>query len=344
MRIKINLDSPLSGSVSMPATKYGKSGWVAQQIDDGIYDGYDAIVDIWKANDHHYTDGCGNKIYYSAEVAVTIDSGAEDKKPRMLKVIAENGTIDNHSASHNPDNQIEQTIIMDDQIIEILGIKMSTFVIPVDYPGFANASYSIGYRGITSEGDNFDQFNSVRHHKIIPDEPILDFDPFVRDVKDDHSSQEVKDLFKENIDMLFNGQRNFYIMGTHSDLATQPQKDGFKEIYDYLYNLANDTILMCTVQEFLDYRTMRSLPMNQTVTGNSVTIDFNTNNAPDRLRWADISLNIPFGSRILSVETDDFDSFSFNSDTGLVNAKKILTSSLPPIEDILIVKHGNFIL
>lgn len=322
LKITLTLSGiPGSAVPVMALNKYNKPRWVAQQLDDGDFVGEQNMHDIWLANNHTFSDGCGNRKLCTAEIGVNIDTGAADKLSQLKSTISR-GDISNHSAYHSQENPDLQAQVMDDEVLQVTGYKPSCFIIPTNYTGFANASYNLGYRGITSEGDYFDQFNSQRHHQLIPDSPILDYDAFIRDLRDDHDNQDTKNLFTSNIDMLFTGQRNFYIMATHSQLLTDAQKAGFKEIYDYLFSRANDTVLMCTVREFLDYRTMRSMPYSYTVSGNQVNIVINTDKLPERNRYRDVSFNLQSDQVISSVSVDGFDSYSFNPATGLVNAFK----------------------
>lgn len=329
----VNFASPPSqATITKPKQKYNKLGFYTPQWDDGSF-GAPTMMDYFN-NNLFYTDGCGHSIPYSGDLAVNCGFGipsdpgynpAYIQPPLMQTMLNNNWALDNHGYYHgsngnaNPDTDLGD---LDALMLLRVGYLPRTMVVPTNYPGYTHAAFIRDYVATTSQGDvASDEFINKVTNAILPPLALPPFMYMTRDFNDEW--QDPQDPYAQTqVQNLLNGQREFYIMGTHSDFNTPEKLAGFKAWMQYVHDTTNDKVVVASLQEMVEYREMCMQPITTTLTGSQLLVEINIENLPAKNRWRDLSFIVNANTAITGITNGDFTSSTFNSTTKLVNVFK----------------------
>jgi hypothetical protein len=339
-------------NLSVPAQKHNTECTMMYHVDDGGHFGVQRAIQQWSDNGFKTSDGCGNYRSYTADIAVNVGLGDPSivpisndhdwrevypQKAWFEWLLSKGGSILNHSNYHTGENPLKQLQDINTKYLKVLGYKVSGVVVPGQESGYGNAAIVNGDVFMTSEGDKtFDVMQTLRYHKIAPDNPIIAYENEaiwapVRDGSDwDDPSK--TDFLMTQVDLCFNGGRNFWPLFSHYNAYEAAKEAEFMRLWNYVKSFPNyqDRILMCSMREWMEYRLMRLATMSHVLVGTTLTISFDDSSIPENHRnnisWKDVCVNINTDAQILGVTVDGFDRSTFNPSTGLVNGFKRITN------------------
>lgn len=322
--------APTSAVATIAPRKYNKKNHWAFEWDDATFG---AFYGLGVLNYAFYTDGCGNLKKYSGTLAINganETSGLEytyDGSDGRVSVADMNSMIDagweisDHSYYHDPvghgsdKTSLWNTQQMQDYIKRLLNYWTRTKVVPTNYPGHATAAYDLGYLYSTSQG-TFDGFTA--EWQFAPPGNWSAVTPVFAALRRDFTDEWESSLasLKSMVDTMVAGTGKFFRVGSHTINVS-----AFRELVDYLVENTNDTFLVSSTREWLEYDEIKVKPFTQKLVGDTLTIETDITSLDPKMRWKDQSFNIVSDQQIISVTTNG-DSASFNPTTGLVNSFK----------------------
>jgi hypothetical protein len=334
--------APTNAVATIAAQKFNKVGFVSPQFDDASK-GWEVAHNLFVANNFFYTDGCGNNITYKGDLAINGSFGYPDFPtiPDFRSLILNDWDICNHSDVHGSSDQTKDLSDLDTKLMNNLSYVANGVVVPSADNGYVIAGKNLGFAYATAQNaQTFDGIPSTENIIPVALQTQPEYFALPRDFNDEWDDDEWAIPFsKGQIDKFSTGVRNYYILGTHSWLDSEAAVAGYTDLFSYLKNNSNDTLMVCSVREAIEYRHIRALPLTQVLNGNTLTITIDTTNLTDRQRWYDVSLNVT-GGTITGVSSQGFTSTSFNSQTGLVNGFKQKSDWSPATK--LNVPYGRF--
>lgn len=332
--IEIVFDGVPAKATAMPAKlKFNKTGWASAEWDDnsiGSLKGFEKLKATF------YTDGCGNKIPYTAAVAVNGRNQYSNEEAakipnnvtydQMKTFINAGWDIENHSYYHDPTGNYnfgtdrERNVKeLDDLLLKNIQYKLNGLVVPTNYDGFPTAAKKMGYLFSTSQG-TFDGFEPAGKpvYKNVQDFDLApkDFSSFNRMFFDDWAEMERN--VKQAIADIGTKNNPYFRFASHGiDQAA------FNRIIDNFQSSTADKILFIPTREAMEYRIMSSLPIKYDLNGSKLAITVDITNVSDRVRWRDLSFLVSSDKKITAVNILSIaDKVTFNSATGLVNVFK----------------------
>ncbi|WP_316817287.1 hypothetical protein [Pedobacter nyackensis] len=324
------VSAPSNATATIANRKFNKKNHWAFEWDDATSG---AVTGLNILNNAFYTDGCGNNINYSGTLAfngANETSGLEYtyaggdgrvSKANMLAMITAGWEMSDHSYFHDPVGfgasvtPLENTQRMQTYIKNLLNYWTRSKAVPTNYAGHATAARDLGYLYSTSQG-TFDSFTAEWMYappgqwSNVPS----GFAPLRRDFTDNWSGSLTS--LQNMVTTLKAATGKFFRVGSHTINAT-----AFQDLVDFLVANSGDEFLVSSTREWLEYDEMKVQPINQVLSGDTLTISMDLTGLDVKNRWKDLSYNITSDATIASVTTDG-DSASFNSTTGLVNVFK----------------------
>lgn len=338
MKFEIVFNTLPAKVIAKPAKlKYNKNGWVSEEWDDNSLS---ALKALEKLKTKFYTDGCGNKIAYTAAIAVNGRSNYNNEEiglsdnnityTQMKQLIAAGWDIENHSYYHEPyhnfnfgNDRVKNIIALDTLMLKKINYKMNGLVVPSDYSGFPKAAKEAGYIFSTSQG-TFDGlapagapvYKDVQDFDLAP----ITFSAFNRMFYDNWT--EMENNVKKAIDVIVQKNHHYFRFASHGI-----DEAAYSRIIDYFETKTNDKILFIPTREIMEYRLMTSLPISYQLSHDRLIIEINTASLPARCRWKDLSFIVSSDAQIKSVRIiNGIDRATFNAQSGLVNIFKQITS------------------
>lgn len=321
--------TPSAATASMSPQKYRKKSWLSLDWDDATPG---AITAMEAMNNMFFTDGCGNNRRYTGALALNgayegtgVEYTYEDGPINlaMLRTMRDLGwDFMDHGYYHDPVGfgadmtPLESTQRMQAFFKRLLGYWMRSKAVPTNYSGHATAARDLGYLFSSSQG-TFDGFTAEWEFAPPGDYAKLAF-PFACPRRDG-SDQLANDMgyLKGIIDKLTTGTNKFYRLASHTNDPVP-----FQEFLDYIKLKGNDSLMVVTTREVLEYREMKALPMTQSLVGDTLTLKTFLTTLDPKNRWKDMSFDIVSDQQISNVTTIGGESTSFNPTTGLVNVFK----------------------
>ena len=338
MKFEIVFNTVPTKATAQPAKlKYNKNGWASEEWDDNSLS---ALKALQKLKTKFYTDGCGNKIAYTAAVAINGRSNYNNGEigllvnnityTQMKELIATGWDIENHSYYHEPysnynfgNDRTKNIIALDTLILKKISYKMNGMVVPSDYSGFPKAAKEAGYVFSTSQG-TFDGlepagkpvYKDVQDFDLAP----VTFSSFNRMFYDNWA--EMENNVKKAIDVIVQKNNHYFRFASHGiDEAS------YNRIIDYFEAKTNDKILFISTREIMEYRLMTALPISYHTSNNRLIVEINTASLSARCRWKDISFIVNSDAKIKSINVlNGIDRATFNGESGLVNIYKQITT------------------
>lgn len=328
---------PKNASVTVSKLKYNKANWLSIEWDDNSLESLKGYAEL---NKKFYTDGCGNKINYSAALAVNGKNQYNNEEAGLLshnvtytqmkQLIGSGWDIENHSYYHDPTgnynfgtDRAKNVSELENLILTRINYKMNGLVVPTNYDGFPTAAKNFGYLFSTSQG-TFDQFppagtptyKDVQNFDLAP----INFSSFNRIFYDNWNemNKAVTAAFKE----LITKNNHYFRFASHGiDLPI------FIQLLELFERDGNDKILIVPTREVMEYRLVANLPITQKLTGNKLEVTINLTTLPERVRWRDLSFVVSTDSKIANIKSmSNIDKISFNKDNNLVNVFKQITN------------------
>lgn len=320
--------APSSATATMCSMKFNKKNTFSPEWDDASVGSITGLSILSAAS---FTDGCGNNRPYTASVALNganETSGEEYPYNTGLTIdIMRNQMIpagwdfSDHGYFHDPIGfgaditPLQSTQKMQFFIKKILDYWTRSKVVPQNYEGHADAAGLVGYLYVTSQG-TFDSYTAEwafappGNYANVPAE----FAALRRDFTDEWAT--TLPALKIIIDNLLISTNKFYRLASHTIDAT-----AFQNFITYIQANANDELLVVTTREILEYNEMKTMPVSQSLVGDTLTIETDISLLNTKNRWKDQCFDIVSDKQIISVTTDA-DSATFNATTGLVNVFK----------------------
>lgn len=338
MKFEILFHTVPAKATAKPAKlKYNKNGWVSEEWDDNSLS---ALKALEKLKTKFYTDGCDNKIAYTAAIAVNGRSNYNNEEiglsvnninyTQMKQLIAAGWDIENHSYYHEPYNNFnfgndraKNIIALDTLILKKINYKMHGLVVPSDHSGFPKAAKEAGYIFSTSQG-TFDGLPpaGVPVYKDVQDFDLapITFSSFNRMFYDNWT--EMENNVKKAIDAIVQKKHHYFRFASHGI-----DEAAYNRIIDYFETKTNDKILFIPTREIMEYRLMASLPISYQLSHDRLVIEINTASLPARCRWKDLSFIVSSDAQIKSITLiSGIERATFNAQTSLVNIFKQITS------------------
>lgn len=209
---------------------------------------------------------------------------------------------------------------LNELILERVGYKLNTIVVPGNEVGYVSAGLDLGFLGVTSQRDDVGQDIG------LPSNPSADYMPLATMSSLDILYNYLLRSFADGLywadgqlvskrDQMLEDVEKILIIGSHNTTGQQ--------FIDYINssNIAFDgNIWVTSFQEFLEYvKVKNTIQINQQIINGKLVIDLDYSNVPVDLRWKDVTLMISDGANaIQSISVNGYDN-SFNTQTGLIN-------------------------
>lgn len=323
-------NAPSSAVATIAPRKYNKKNHWAFEWDDASLT---SIYGLSILKFAFYTDGCGNNKNYAGTLAINganetsgleyLYDGTDGRVTisDMTSMINSGWEISDHSYYHDPvghgadKTALWNTQQMQSYIKRLLNYWTRSKVVPTNYPGHATAAYDLGYLYSTSQG-TFDGFTP--EWQFAPPGNWSAVTPGFAALRRDFTDEWDSSLagLKAMVDNLIVGSGKFFRVGSHTINIS-----AFRDIVDYLVENTNDTFLVSSTREWLEYDEIKAKPFTQSLVGDTLTIETDISTLDPKMRWKDQSFNITSDQQIINVTTNG-DSASFNPSTGLVNSFK----------------------
>ncbi|HWK56123.1 MAG TPA: hypothetical protein VNQ80_02220 [Parapedobacter sp.] len=338
MRFEIEFAADAANATIQPAMlKFNKRGWVSIEWDDNSLEALKALPYL---DERYYTDGCGNRINYSAAVAVNGRNQYHNEEAglmstnvtyaQMKMLIAKGWDMENHSYYHEPtgnynygNDRARNVSELDELIYDRIGYRMNGLVVPTNYDGFPSAAKDFGYLFSTSQG-TFDDLPPAGNptYKDVQDFDLApkDFSSFNRMFYDDWNemNKAVTAAFAE----IITKKNHYFRIASHR--VDEQIFGGLMELFE---KSGKDNILIIPTREAMEYRIMADLPISYVFQENKLLVEIDASTLPDRFRWRDLSFLVKPVGIITGVKTvSNIDRISFNAETGLVNIFKQVTA------------------
>lgn len=345
--LTITFDGSAAGIAStIPLLKYNKKKCVALQFDDANESSL-AVLD--KFESLFYTDGCGNNIPYSADLAINGKHGSDNRElgaspgsgvqyKEMLMLIAKNWDIQNHGFYHNDGtipredkftngkNASKNLKDLDDLVLDRLKYKMNCLVVPTNFGGYMLSGKTQGYIGGTSS-NTFDAmtepelWDGWRHPKRLSAYKGLPFTAIQREfaenqwVPTDYIWTGLQSTIKET-------EPSMQAFGTHG--MNPAEEASFRKWMDAVASMKDD-VMMTSMREFLEYEHLRwNIEKKDAVNTNQLQITIDYSKIPNKnISWKDLSF-ILSGTAPIKEVTCNNPSFklTYNAATRLISVKK----------------------
>lgn len=321
-KIFIQLSNVTTPVITIAKNKYNLPRAMMYHTDDGIIQARLHAEQIWDAIGCSYSDGCGNDIEYTTDVAVNTNAGNLSEYQTLIE---RKGAIINHSAFHSGENPLNQLEIIYDYYIDAINYKVAGVAIPGSDTGYGDASIAHREPFVISTGDVFDSLNPVRWYLKAP-EPIGTAPFAINRQFTDWDSDEILDILLGYLNQSAETVDVFPI-GSHSALENQEHIDRFITFFTELNTNKRDEFIVCSLREYIEYRLMREVDMDVQVVGNLMTVTLQDSDVQliDKISWMDNCFNVT-GATVTGVTHEGFDEVNFNGSTGLINAHKRITS------------------
>ena len=277
----ITFDAPASNvSTYIPLIKYNKKKCISFQFDDASPS---SLATLDKFDALSYSDGCNNKIHYTADVAVNGRAGWDNTEygsnpstgalqyADMRRLINKGWDILNHGFYHNDGSVKEQDIFtngqdalknisdLHDLILNQLNYKMNCLVVPSGFAGYMIKSREFGYIGATSSNtfDNMEAEGYLWDKWLQPKKlsmfPGRNFTAIQREFalaqwKPSDAPWEYLNAFIKSADT------SYAIFGTHGMNASEEAL--FRAWMDKVASLG-DELLFIPMREFLEFEHLR---------------------------------------------------------------------------------------
>lgn len=316
--------------IDVAKLKYNKKAWISLEWDDNSLASLAGYKYLHKK---FYTDGCNNKIPYTAALAVNGRGQRLNKEMAersqsvnyadMKMLINAGWDIENHSYYHEPKGIFNNGYNWDKNISDLhcliynrINYTMNGAVVPTNYYCFATAALNFGYLFSSSQTT----FDNMAPGPASLYQPVQNFDAapatfssFSRIFNDDWAKMEVE--VKQAADKLLVKNNSYFRFASH----TIDDKK-FEKIINYISYKAEDNVLFIPTREIMEYRIVASLPIKYVVRKNEVIVNIDASNLPEKFRWRDLSFVIKSNNRIIGTKIiKGIDKITFNSKTGLLN-------------------------
>lgn len=335
-KLFIQLSNITTPTISIAPNKYNLPFASMYHTDDSILQGALNAMSLWEGLGCTYPDGCGNRIAYTADVAVNIDAATIQNKTGFQTLINKGGSILNHSASANEEyTRLIQLQMIRAQYLEYLNYFVSGVVVPGADMGYGDAAITHQDLFVTSaRGDVYDSMNSRMWYQEKPVENETGDPPYpvnrqFTDWDSDVVLEYLLGAFDSNITNNAEG-RKFIPIGSHSPLTDSAHIARFTTFYQHIKDNYADLVLLCSFREWAEYILMRSVTVTEELNGSLLTVTIDDTDVPqiDQVSWFDNCFNLS-GATIIGITSEGFDEVNFNASTGLINAHKRITDWSP---------------
>jgi len=337
MRFEITFATPpLNLEVNPAEFKFNKKGWISFEWDDNARAAMQALLSL---NTYSYTDGCGNKIPYTAALAVNGINQRSNLEvgellgyvtyKEMSELILNRWDIENHGYCHEPvgnynfgNDRYRNIAELDKLIYERCRYLMNGHVVPTNYDGFPTAAKNFGYLFSTSlqTFDNLPPAAIGKPNALVHDfgqAPVF-FSSFHRLFNDDWSAFERQ--IQKAVSLLNEKKGYYFRAGSHSIDTVY-----FNKILRYIATKSGDQIMVLPTREVMEYRIMKLQPISVVLDGLKAVVEINCSGLNERIRWRDLTFNIRSDGKILDVKPlTGIDNITFNSQSNIINVFKAL--------------------
>ena len=346
-------DAPATASSHLAPTLYNKTRVLNFEEDDSPVISYTDLFPLLQGgskssngqwcNGLRFTDGCGTSYPYTAAVAINghnpynnsewLAEGDMHDASKLTWAQAQTmlnarWDIENHSDLHTSDNPAQQFATMDALITARLqGYKPSVLIVPTNFAGYCTAAFAAGYIGAssTSQSDNLPFFNQYDDARTLvsalptPGTPFV-YRRYLADIADGESDWALLDRLKNLSDKLMAPGTSSSDVFLQRVFTHNISFNTLSSWLNYTQSIAQDQLWVTTLREFNEYRRVSSeVGKQETLSGNTLTIEVDYANLSPNTRFQNLSLVIDSPSKIQRITVDGADSSSVNTATGLVN-------------------------